>query len=349
MLNLNYNTNLTTTTAGGTQRSAFFPFLNNDPFSASLVAAIPAQIFYNPNNRSPLFGASTNPYYDVSYLIRGTGTQLQLTATGSNSSQISNFSSSPWGNNFGYNTSMLIPIKAAINAGTGSSLTITTSSNWVVESWVAFPTASNNKFPNHFLLNKVADFGNQTDDNSYTVSIVTTTKPVSGTDGNFPTGTGPYPISGGLCLQIFKGISPNYGYVTLWPPQEVSQSYSQNGWYHFAVSNEIKNLGGVNYSIYRGFVNGNQIFEQYSGSYGGGTPTPINQANSAPNTPVLLMGNLFEYVQLQLGTLGNPDTWVTQSAAVFQDFRFYNGTNKNYTASFDVNSVVKPIVIGNAY
>lgn len=349
MLNLNYNTNLTTTTAGGAQRSPFFPYLAEDPYSASLVVAVPGQIFYNPNDRSPLFGAGTNPYYDSAYLIRGTGTQVPLSATGSNSSQIISISSSPWGNDYGYDSSMLIPIRAAINAGTGSQFRITSSSNWVVEAWVSFPTASNSQQPNHFLLNKVTNFGDRDNGNSYSVSIVTTTKIANVNDGNYPSPTGPYPISGGLCLQVFtSSIASNYGYFTYWPEAAVTQSYAKDGWYHFAVSMNVENRGNVNYAIYRGFVNGNKIMEQYTGAWGGGSPAPIPQAAAGTNTPMLLMGNLFEQVQLQLNPIGTPDTWVTQSAAVFQDFRFYNGTNKNYTSSFNIN-IVKPIVIGRAY
>jgi len=349
MLNLNLNTNLTTTTTTGAGRSPFFPYVTPDPYSASLVVAIPGQVFYNPNDRSPLFGAGTNPYYDAAPSIRGTGAQVPLSVTGSNSSSIVSVNGSPWGTNFGYNSSLFVPIKAALNAGTGSGFIITTSSNWVAETWISFPTGSNPTQPGHFLMNKVDEFAAVTSSNSYSIPIVSTTKVPNINDGNYPSPTGPYPISGSLCVQLFSGASPNYGYRTLWPASAVSQSYQANGWYHMAVSMQQEDRGGVLYTIYRGFVNGNQILEQYTGNWGGGAPAPIPQVNRAANTPVLLLGNLFEYVQLQLNPVGNPDTWVTQSAAVFQDFRFYNGTNKNYTASFNVGTTVKPIVIGNAY
>jgi hypothetical protein len=106
---------------------------------------------------------------------------------------------------------------------------------------------------------------------------------------------------------------------------------------------------GNTYTIYKGFVDGVQILEQYTDISGVNPPTPSPGPNVGTTTPMLLMGNLFEYVQLQLNQIGTPDTWVTQSAAVFQDFRFYNGTNKNYTASFDVSTTVKPIVVARPY
>jgi len=349
MLNLNLNTNLTTTTITGGGRGGFFPYVTPDPYSASLVVAVPGQIFYNPNDRSPLFGAGTNPYYDASPSIRGTGAQIALTATGSNSSSIVSVAGSPWGTNFGYNTSLFVPTKAAINAGTGSAFRILSSSNWVVEAWVAFPTASNATNPNHFLLNKVIDASNNNAGNSYTVPIVSFNKVVNPNDGNFPTNTGPYPVSGGLAVQIFNtDILSNYGYTTLWPQAAVSESFEQNGFYHFAVSMNVENNAGTNYAIYRGFVNGNKIMEQFLNPTAG-IPAPLSQANAGTNTPMLLMGNLLDLVNLQLNPIGTPDTIVSQSAAIFQDFRFYNGTNKNYTASFNVATTVKPIVIGNAY
>ena len=350
MLNLNLNTNLTTTTITGGGRGGFFPYVTPDPYSASLVVAVPGQIFYNPNDRSPLFGAGTNPYYDASPSIRGTGAQIALTATGSNSSSIVSVNGSPWGTDYGYNSSMFVPTKAAINAGTGSAFRILSSSNWVVESWVAFPTASTATNPNHFLLNKVIDAGSNNAGNSYSVPIVSFNKVVNPNDGNFPTNTGPYPVSGGLAVQIFNNdILSNYGYTTLWPQAAVSESFLQNGFYHFAVSMTVESGSGAPYATYRGFVNGNEIMEQFINPVPPSTPPPLSQANAGTNTPMLLMGNLLDLVNLQLNPIGTPDTIVSQSAAIFQDFRFYNGTNKNYTASFDVSTTVKPIVIGNAY
>ena len=350
MLNLNLNTNLTTTTIAAGARGGFFPYVTPDPYSASLVVAVPGQIFYNPNDRSPLFGAGTNPYYDASPSIRGTGAQIALTATGSNSSSIVSVNGSPWGTDYGYNSSMFVPTKAAINAGTGSAFRILSSSNWVVEAWVAFPTASTATNPNHFLLNKVIDASNNNAGNSYTVPIVSFNKVVNPNDGNFPTNTGPYPVSGGLAVQIFNtDILSNYGYTTLWPQAAVSESFEQNGFYHFAVSMTVESYGGFPYATYRGFVNGNKIMEQFINPVGPSSPPPLSQANAGTNTPMLLMGNLLDLVNLQLNPIGTPDTIVSQSAAIFQDFRFYNGTNKNYTASFDVSTTVKPIVIGNAY
>jgi len=350
MLNLNLNTNLTTTTATGRGRSPFFPYANPDPYASSLVVAIPGQIFYNPNDRTPLFGATTSSFYDASPSVRGSGTQVPLSVTGSNASLIGSVNGSPWGTNYGYNSSLLVPAKAALNAGTGSAFRITTSSNWVVECWVSFPSASTDSNPNHFLLNKVVNPNIPDSNNSYSVSIVSTFRANNIDDGNYPTPVPQYPISGGLAVQVFNtSITKNDNYYTYWPPTAVSQSYAKNGWYHMAVSMQIQDYGGVLYKTYRGFVNGVKIMEQYTGAYGGGTPAPQPQANAGATTPMLLLGNVYDSVILQRNQVGTPNTVVTQSAAIFQDFRFYNGTNKNYTASFDVNTVVKPIIIGSAY
>jgi hypothetical protein len=346
MLNLNYNINTTQVVQRGEEKLGFTPYLNADPYSSSLVVAIPGQIFYQGYN--PLFGATDTPYYDVSSYIKGTGTPYALSVTGSNSSQVKGLNGTPW-DRYGYTSSMLMPPLAAINAGTSSAFLITTGSPWVVEAWVSFPTASNATNPSHFLLNKVADFGNFNSGNSYSVGVASLTKVANPNDGNFPTNTGPYPVSGGLFVQLYN-TSQNYGYRTLWPASEVSSSFLTGSWHHLAVSMQIVSpIGGILFAQYNGFVDGIKVFQQYAEYPSVGTPTPMGNPNAAPNQPMLLMGNLFEYTQLQLNPVGTPDTWITASAAIFQDFRFYNGTNKNYTASFDVENVVQPIVIARPY
>jgi hypothetical protein len=348
MLNLNYNINNTQVVQRGEEKLGFTPYVNTDPYSSSLVVAIPGQIFYQGYN--PLFGATDKPYYDVSSYVKGTGTPYTLLATGSNSSEIKGKIGTPW-DRYGYTSSLLMPPLAAIDAGTSSAFLITSASEWVVEAWVSFPTASNATNPSHFLLNKVANFGN-TDNtgNSYSVGLGSFTKVANPNDGNYPTNTGPYPVSGGLFVQIFNSaILQNYSYSTYWPQSEVSSSFLTGSWHHLAVSMEIVNPYGTFYAQYNGFVDGNLVMQQYYNIPSVGAPSPIPTPNDAPNQPMLLMGNLYDYTQLQLNPIGTPDTWITASAAVFQDFRFYKGTNKNYTASFDVNNTVQPIVIARPY
>lgn len=348
MLNLNYNINTTQVVQRGEEKAGFAPYVNTDPYSSSLVVAIPGQIFYQ--GYTPLFGASTEPFYDVSSYIKGVGTPYSLTATGSNSAAIKGQIGTPW-DRYGYTSSLFMPVQAALNAGTSASFLIDNSTPWVVECWASFPTASNATNPTRFLLNKVGDFGAVNDTkNSFSVGLASFTKVANPNDGNYPTNTGPYPVSGGLFVQIYDSTNlNNYHYFTYWPASEVSSSFSSGSWHHLAVSMQLVNPYGTQYCQFNGFVDGIQVFQQYMPFPSVGAPTPISSPNAASTEPMLLMGNLFEYTQLQLNPVGTPDTWVTSSATVFQDFRFYKGTNKNYTASFDVNSVVQPIVIARPY
>lgn len=341
MLNLNLNINSTSTLAGGPIKTGFVPNVYPDPYSASLIVAIPGQIFYE--NGSNLFG-STTPYADIANVVKGTGSPRPLSIVGTNASQIKGINVTKW-DVYGYTSSLYVPAEAAINAGTssnnipGQDFNFFTSSNWAVEAWVAFESESSQS-PNHLLISKV-NYASEATDSSYQYGIFTGPK-IPNPGGNIPTGIGQFALTSSLAMKIYNtGSALNVvGYQTYWPTSSLgSNTGSANlQWNHIAFSQEIVN----GYPTYRGFWNGRMIIEQ----------TPTNQQSGNPklfppnlngDTDTLLMG-----VQLaSVGFYNDGGYLVTgsQTPMYFQDFRAYNGTNKNYTSSFNVNTVY-PIVLG---
>lgn len=335
MLNLNYNINKAQVGAGVGEKLAFAPYINNDPYSGSIVLAIPGALF--KQGYTNLFGMN-NVWSDVSAYVKGAGTQIGNnyviipTGTGivTGSSSLTKWDS------LGYNTSLYLTGSVAVGSVTssaGTGVNLSTSSNWCVEAWVAFDsTASLAANPNEFgkpyrRLVWKQEGGNNPLVDSYALDIWSG---VIAGGGGYP-GNQPVPFpsssqSGSLRIVTdVAGATPEIIYYAT--SSAASNPIVPFQWNHVAFSFTQDDGGFSGRDIYRAFWNGRMIIEQQPANY---VPVVgINQINQFPNKPAQLMGT----------TSGSG-----YSNSYFQDFRMYNGTNKNYTASFDLNTVQSIVV-----
>lgn len=328
MLNLNYNIiGSSTLQRAGEVVEGFAPYIRPDAYSGSIVLAIPGTLF--KRDYENLFGM-TDIFSDISAYVRGNGNQVgssyTIIPTGSfvtGSSNVVRWDSQ------GYNTSIWVgdgAVGQVKNSGAGSGVNLSTGSNWVVEAWVAFPQTASATTPYHRLAWKQAG-GNAPLADSYALDIWSGQTP-SIAPGLLPT---PFPItnqSGSLRFAIDDGGSEVMYYATA---SGASNPIVPTQWNHVAFSYNINDKGLAGRNVYRAFWNGRMIIEQQPD----GTSPVITQPS--PNyLPDL-------YLQL-MGTSSGSN----YSQAYFQDFRMYNGTNKNYTSSFDVNQV-QSIVVARPY
>lgn len=325
MLNLNYNIiGSSTLQRGDVVIEGFAPSIRQDPYSSSIVLAIPGTLF--KRDYENMFGM-TNIFSDISSFVRGNGNQVgssyTIIPTGSfvtGSSDVVRWDSQ------GYNTSILVgdgAVGQVRNTGNGTGVNLSTGSNWVIEAWVAFPQTASATTPYHRLAWKQAG-GNAPLEDSYAMDIWSGQTP-SIAPGLLPT---PFPItnqSGSLRFFIDAGNSETVYYAT---SSAASNPIVPTQWNHIAFSFNINDKGLAGRNVYRGFWNGRMIIEQQPD----GTSPLITQPS--PN----FLPDL--YLQLMGTSSGSGYT-----PTYFQDFRMYNGTNKNYTSSFDVNQV-QSIVIG---
>lgn len=322
MLNLNYNL---IGAAGKQNRNigGFAPSIRQDPYSASIVLAIPGTLF--KEGYTNLFGM-TNVFSDVSAYVKGngvpSGNNYVIVPTGSLVTGSSNVVK--W-DAYGYNTSLYVADGAvgSVTSSAASGVNLSTSSNWCVEAWVAFAQTSSATTPYHRVIWK-QEGGNAFSVDSYAMDIW------SGTvTGNYPQSLpNPFPStsqSGSLRIITDSPDTENIYYAT---SSAASNTIVPTQWNHIAYSYTKDDQGLSGRNVYRAFWNGRMIIEQQPS---GSQPLIVqNGINQFPNKPAQLMGT-------SSGSGYTP--------TFFQDFRLYNGTNKNYTSSFDVN-IVQSIVVG---
>lgn len=322
------------------QRTGFAPYVYPDPYSGSIVSAIPGTIF--KQGFTNLFGMD-NIWDDMSSYVRGNGTPVgsDRNITPSGSGTITSSSATPW-DRYGYPSSLLIPSNSLLNAGTDSgrftgfnipsaSFSPSGSSfNWTAECWVALPVSSSFLLPNFGIVRK---------ENSYALDLVS----FRNTGANVWVNNGESrwfgPQTASLMMTAGNISNAKQYQVNNTAGLAGSGSNTMNAfqWCHIAFSSEYSQCGPTpadgSYTIYRGFFNGREIFA-----------APINMCGFAgvPQYPSLdgqaNPALLFDAVNEGLSEVN----------ALVQDFRFYKGTNKNYTASFDVNTVY-PIVVARPY
>lgn len=341
MLNLNYNINKTLGVGEGApdERAGFAPYINNDPYSGSIVSAIPGAVFKQGYDN--LFGM-VDIWDDISSYVRGKGVPVgsDRTITPQGTGTIVTNASTPW-DIYGYPNSLFVPTGSQLNAGTDSGpfagFNLTTASyspsgsdyNWVAEAWIAVPVSSSFVLPNKSLMNKTDSYNLQLFSGTNNTDYVWQ----NNAENKY---TGSYTAS--LTLEMLNSLPGGNSLVYQGnSTMGTSGSNVMNGyqWCHIAFSSEYQDCGsaGANpnrYTIYRGFFNGREIFAAPVNMCGFTTRTPLYPQYQASN-PALLFGDL-----------------ANETACLFQDFRFYKGTNKNYTASFDVANV-QPIVIARPY
>jgi hypothetical protein len=298
-----------------TAQPPFVPFPRTDLYSASLVLAIPGAIFTNGYNN--VFNQIT-PYDDIApYISSGsilnpnTGKYNPYTNTHSldftgslgfytASVSVNNFS------NVGYETSLLfsgsICLRVSKDVGVGNGVNLSTTKPFVIEGWVAMDVTSSIGGNTGRIFAQKYISGNPLTSSFYSVV-------------NYAGQGGPpsYPdVSGSI---LFAGSSFNNGnpsVETVCAPISSSLSTPRQ-FRHFAISNTP--ISGVQ-SIIRTYVSG------------------ICQGQQQFNYDFDLNPQLF--VQL-FGDEGegylNAASASQVAGGYFQDFRMYNGTNKNYTGS----------------
>lgn len=320
MLNLNYNIIGAAKQKG--QVGSFAPYIYPDPYSGSIVAAIPGTVF--KAGYTNLFNV-TNPWEDISSYVKGNGTPVGSDRTITPSGTIVSASSTAW-DKYGYPSSMQMSTDASLNAGvddfstgasgfsitTGSEVSSTPLAAWCLEAWIAVPVSSSFDGPNRVITVKADSYQ---------------TRLFSGQNNGLPSkifvSPGNTAYTGSvtasllfdkLTAEVDQTFQTNIGQGA---PLTGSNDMPAYTWHHIAFSGQ----GGT----YRAFFDGNKMWEE---PINGGNPT---YPYFRPTNPTILFP----------GGAGTDTILVN-------DFRFYNGTNKNYTASFDVNNVY-PIVVARPY
>lgn len=322
MLNLNYNLIGTAKQNRNIEGFAASPRL--DPYSASLVLAIPGTVFLQ--DYEPLFGA-VNPWDDISGYIRtgNVANNLSSSLTGSGA-----FTSDTNFNNFtaqGYPSSLYASASIAayfpvttpfqgLSLTTGALQPAANDVGSLIEFWAAFPVTGSFSNASGSNPDRVAIIQPTPSDGNVTIANMWVTP---GFGGDLDIGPGETLISGSI-----RFVKENLGDITVPTEQifNVSPSGSQNlgpfQWKHYAVSITAPNPSSQ--ALCRMYINGVKLTEE------------IITDQFAGSTDVV---QVFGYASF------------VQTPAWFQDLRVYNGTNKNYTGS--LIQVPESIVVGRPY
>lgn len=339
MYNLNYN--ITNCRLNRPVGRPFVPTPRFDAYSASLVVAIPGNVF--KNGYVNVFN-QINSFDDISAYIRqgsvlnvNTGTYYPQAATYSaeivkdafgtyvSESAPNNFFNEGYFSSIFFSGSVGVQLSSDANlAATRQGTNLTSASNFLIETWVAFDaTASVSRSidpftgfvytgtPNRILAQKYNELApNSSSYLSYVGWGGVTNAPVA--EAN---------VVSGSALFLWDSIpatepEPDEYYAF---PQSSSISVQQpKKWVHYAISystGSVPNSPGV----FRYYVSGSLI-----GTTAWTSGGPYNMNQSSIQT-ILFGDNGFIDVPPASGSQNN--------GAYFQDFRMYNGSNKNYTAS----------------
>ena len=311
MYNLNYN--VTNCRLNRPTGKPFVPAWRNDPYSASLVLAIPGAIF--KNGYVNVFNQIT-PYDDISAYIKSGSQYNELTSqydpvsgnhqietTGSlgiytPSSTVNNFI------NQGYETSLLfsgsICLRVSKDTGVGNGVNISTTKPFVIEGWATFDVTSSIGGSTGRIFAQKYISGNPLTSSFYSVV-------------NFA-GQGGQPsfidVSGSI---LFTGTSQSNPSLEEYAGSMSSSLGIPGQFRHFAISSTP--ISGTK-SVIRTYVSGIlQTQQQFNYDF------DLN-----PQLFVQLFGDEGEgYV--------NAASASQVPGGYFQDFRMYNGSNKNYTGS----------------
>ena len=329
MYNLNYNvTNARLYRPVGIPQ---IPVPRVDPYSASLVVAIPGAIF--KNGYVNIFNQQFE-YDDISaYIVSGsvlnvtTGQYYKqgprynciLTQSAENqgfqtgsayytaSTAVNNFSAQGYNNSMYFSGSSFLSLSSdSSSMSTRGGTNIGTSSNWVMEAYIAYDlvaevisTSSILLGPNsRTLMSKYSGFPiGSTNGDAYTAMANFTEDTDESAGQSFISGSGRF--IGTYATGMTAG--ENRYYSNNGPTQEIKK------FSHFAISYGTGSIAGSAGTL-RFYVSGSLI--------GTSSLDPTNNINSS---------------SIETGLFGGITS--AQYGAYFQDFRFYNGTNKNYTAS----------------
>ena len=326
MYNLNYN--VTNARLNRPVGRPFVPTPRTDPFSSSIVLAVPGAIFRN--GYVNVFN-QINAYDDISAYIKfgsildeNTGAYISNSATHSMSLITGSLSTGSYTASVdviafdGYEQSLFFTgskgVVVSPDTGSTDGINLSATKAFVIESWVAFALSSSvtgsvpsnfSTYPQRQIASKYLEGGFPIFSSSYLA--------IAGWGG--PTGadidTPPYkPQSASLAFFTDDGNSGAIEEAFL--PTSSSQ-FNALQWKHYAVS--FTPPSGSEGKRVRLYVNGTLV----------GTNLMQYGINPAITTPTYLFGDE-----------GNAQTLLTsgqEPGAYYQDFRMYNGTNKNYTGS----------------
>ena len=344
MLNLNYNINRAVGGAPNAQPT-FAPYGRPDPFSASLVLAIPGAIFKNGYNN--VFN-QINEFDDISGYLKGgavldvnTGRYVpaypshEVTPTGSvgfitGSATLNNFTSS------GYNTALIVSGNTSLTvtpftASLGDDFNLSKEVPWCMETWVAYNTGSFIYYTEDpFAPGFQASWGQPNkqfvgrwyseDTASINPSYISYLG-LSGFIGAIPQAE-PYVTASGIPAFYYGNQGGDAKF-------RVTAPYDNNivplQWQHTAItcyptgSSPSGSIGVV--SLY---INGQKI--------GGANIT--EEIPFTPNKLITILGNAEPYTGSDEPGYINNSNYTTGSGLYIQDMRVYNGAAKYTGSSF---------------
>jgi hypothetical protein len=315
MYNLNYN--ITNCRLNRPTGKPFVPTWRNDPYSASLVLAIPGAIF--KNGYVNVF-SQVSPYDDISAYIKSGSTINELTnqyypvsgnhqieTTGSLGIYTASYSVNNF-TNVGYESSIMfsgsIGLKVSNDFGLGNGTNLSITKSFVIEGWGAFDVTSSfvSKSSGTGDPNPISRVGERVFAQQYRAGDLFSGSYYSSV--NSISVVGPTTYSGSM---IFAG---NYGVdETVIFPQSSSLGVPKQ-FRHFAYSYTAASAS------LRMYIDGAIV----------GQGQLTNEFDYNPKLFLQLFGDEGE------GFI-NAASASQLAAGYFQDFRMYNGTNKNYTAS----------------
>ena len=324
MYNLNYN--VTNARLNRPVGRPFIPQPRVDPYSASLVLAVPGAIF--KNGYVNVFN-QINAFDDISAYIKfgavldeSTGKYISNSATHSMALITGSFATGSYtaSSNVvafsGYDQSIFFTgskgVVASPDTGSTDGVNLSSTKPFVIEGWVAFTTSSavvgnsmtSSGFPQRVLAQKYLEGGGFPFGSSSYLSI-------AGYGG--PTvldGPPSFPVSGSLIFYTNDDANPILE-ESFFP--QSSSKFNALEWKHYAVS--YTPPSGSEAKVVRLYINGTIV----------GRGNMIYGIDSAVNTPTFLFGDD--------GNALLPAQRPQVPGAYYQDFRMYNGTNKNYTGS----------------
>jgi hypothetical protein len=320
MLNLNYNI-IGSVNVGGAQpfRAGALFSVRNDIYSSSIVVAIPGNLFRDGDYETQ-FGM-TNPWDDMSAYVRGNGSPIgsnltvEILTSGSGILQPTSSLIKWAGGDTKYNTSLYVNSTSSLRALNtwpqfeGANLSYS-SQSFVIETWAAWEVTASlspSGAPGNYIYSPNRLFAYKYDPGEPGSSAYFW-ETTWGGDIDEP-GIGVLLISGSTRFVSDSGGGEYYAYGTS------SVAITPYQFNHYAVSYTRTDAIDPQYDYYlRLYING-VCQAEYD----------VEGQNINQDTTELL--------QIFGALDSGGDVYPGRGAAYFQDFRMYNGTNKNYTGS----------------
>lgn len=313
MLNLNYN--IIGSIGPIVDRQGAIFSVRNDPFSSSIVLAVPGNLFRDGDYTNQ-FGMQ-NAWDDISAYVRGgtnnapIGNNVEILISSSLNPNSSSFSLSTeivkWTSNK-YDTSINMSGVNSLVANetwaSGSGTNISYNSDFLIETWILFPntaSATTASFqPDRILAWKYDP--SSPGGSSYLWKM---------RGGDIDTGPGVTIVSGSQEWVYDFGLNEYYIFPT------GSFNITPYQWNHMAISYTLGFLGpGLEERTLKMYWNGVKVRQEV-------IPPGIDINQDLAE--LLQFGGAVDSSFVENGYSG--------SAIYLQDFRFYNGTDKNYTGS----------------